>query len=609
MKPPVIRNRYRHILILESRNWWPTCRDTFDPLQDLVLTYDLGLQREVSRLGGQAYYVDHLVEAEVMQKNNVLIYEFFRTWHFDSEGNDIFVYHGVPFGFSFRLDIWTDFVFHLQSRICLETLRDLKFESILVGSHLGIAESILADMSIPFTPVQINDNHGLATYYFPAFRWMDERIRTKTLKHWFRDLVTAAQSVTMSWFDRVFRSHGDKPTVFIQEYYPTRKLVECLQQESKVKTVLAHYSWAPGWLKYLTEHVIPVWGSADQFLGTAEGLMHEFSTRRSARLVLADGVDVTESIYRVIERRVSSQMPETLRVFDCVIRYVDKNPLSLVVLIANIGRVATLVDCVSKERGVPSYLIVNGMLCSAFLDEGKYATVINAYSESMQNHYFRGMDNVVCLGDPRMDAYAQNTLPRVINRANPTVTIAASGHNNTDMNSYLAAEFEFMFDVLQALRIVKNRGVGLRIVIKVRANGYIEQYEQFCREYFHGLVGEIVDKGSIKDILERTDFFISIYSQTLFEASCLGIPCLYYKKDTEILDPPFDGHSELVTVHDVDGLVKAMSDFQSGDKRFDAFLDRSVMEKYIGPLDGKNLERNLDFIYGFLSNKQQCEKL
>jgi hypothetical protein len=36
--------------------------------------------------------------------------------------------------------------------------------------------------------------------------------------------------------------------------------------------------------------------------------------------------------------------------------------------------------------------------------------------------------------------------------------------------------------------------------------------------------------------------------------------------------------------------------------RFDKFLERDVMEKYIGPLDGKNTKRNLDFIYHLLDS-------
>ena len=101
----------------------------------------------------------------------------------------------------------------------------------------------------------------------------------------------------------------------------------------------------------------------------------------------------------------------------------------------------------------------------------------------------------------------------------------------------------------------------------------------------------------MREVLEESDFYISIYSQTLFEASCLGIPCVYYKKDNEYLDPPFDGKSELVTALSSEELVECLHDFISGHPRYDAFLQRQVMEKYIGPLDGKNAERNVAMIY------------
>jgi CDP-glycerol glycerophosphotransferase (TagB/SpsB family) len=164
----------------------------------------------------------------------------------------------------------------------------------------------------------------------------------------------------------------------------------------------------------------------------------------------------------------------------------------------------------------------------------------------------------------------------------------------------VAVEFEFLHDVLQALQIVKAQGADLSITIKVRDNGYRSQYEAFVQEYFPGLVELIADRVPIRSILERSDFYISIYSQTLFEASCLGIPCLYYKKDDEILFAPFDGRSELVTVSTTQDLVTAVTDFLAGHDRFDAFLQREVMEKYIGPLDGGNVERNLNQIYGLL---------
>ena len=47
-----------------------------------------------------------------------------------------------------------------------------------------------------------------------------------------------------------------------------------------------------------------------------------------------------------------------------------------------------------------------------------------------------------------------------------------------------------------------------------------------------------------------------------------------------------------------------MAIFHIGSQGYGAFLDRAVMEKYIGPLDGGNLERNLHFIYDFLKLNQ-----
>jgi hypothetical protein len=477
-------------------------------------------------------------------------------------------------------------------------LRELKFEALLVGTQLGLIEAALNDMCLPYSRVFPGTSRH-TSYFFPIHRWMDEKLRSKTFRHLLRDFYTTIQGTLISWIDQI-SGRNKNPAVFIQEYYPTRQIVQRLQQDRHFRVLLAHYSWAPGWRKYLTERPIPVWGRARSFQGVSDGLMRAFRERRHARLILANGADISESTYDVIEQRISSGISETLRTLDCVIRHMDKNPIDLEILIANIGLVSTLVDCVAKSRGIPSYLIINGMLGNDYLDEGKYATYINAYSPSIKQHYFRGMNNIVCLGDPRMDAYVQHVSQRAVNRNTPTITIGASGHNNIDLNSYLAVEFDFMHDVLRAIRTLKVQGVPLRVVIKLRANGYRQQYEEFVEEYFPGLVDEISDTVPIRQVLDKTDFFISIYSQTLFEASCLGIPCLYYKKDNEIIDPPFDGNSELVTVSSVNELGIALEDFRMGSTRFDAFLQKAVMEKYIGPLDGRNLERNIGYIYNLI---------
>jgi hypothetical protein len=602
------KEAYRNVWILESRDQWKDGQSKYDPQKDLVLTYDFALHQEVTRSGGQASYVDHLVCQKSMQENNFLVYQFFREWHLDSEGRDIFQYRGVPFGFSFRLEIWNDLVFYSRTRACLEALRTLKFEKLFVGTQLGLVESVLKEMELPFFPVSVATTVGDVSYYFPIHEWMDEKVRFKGmggLKYRLRDALSSLQGSVLSWVDRISGIHKKKPTVFIQEYHPTRKLIQRLWQDDKVRLVLATFSRNKGAFRY-----IPIWGNTGKYQAEAKHLMSQFSSNRHASLVLTNGVDVSQGLYQIIEKRISNRIATALRDLDCVIRYLDRHTIALEVLIANLGHLAPLVDAVCKKRGIPSYFIINGMLGNEFLDEGKYATLINSYSVSIKEHYFRGMNNIVCLGDPRMDAYAiSQSSQRQINREAPTITIGASGHNNTDLNSYLAVEFDFLYDVLLALKEIKRQGVALRLIIKVRANGYRRQYEEFVREYFPGLVVEIFDTAPMMQVLERTDFFISIYSQTLFEASCLGIPCLYYKKDTEIMDPPFDGNSELVTVSTVEDLTAAVRDFRSGSVRYDAFLDRKVMEKYIGFLDGKNLDRNLEFIYELLERTQSGETL
>lgn len=597
---------YRNVFILQSRSGWLAIQPNYEPALDLVLTYDFGLRQQVEACGGTVRYVDHLCSQSLMQDNNFLMYRFFRDWHLDANGKDIFRHRDVDFGFSFRIEIWNDFTFYVRSRLCLEQLRTVSYEALYVGAEMELLQEVLGDMGLEFRPLTISDKiaHSSAAYYFPIHRWTNERLRIRRIRHEIRDIVVTVQGVAMNWLDRLTDYFSAKTRIFVQEYHPTRQLLRRLQSQPGIRVLQGHFSAARGPMMFLRDRPIPVFGRLQKNRVNAARLIEAFRQRRSARLVLSTGVDVTDAVNRVIERRVTEVLPETLRALDCVGRYLDLHPIRLEILIANLGQVATLVDCVAKSRGVPSFLIINGLLGNDFLDEAKYATVINSYSTSIRDHYFRGMDNIVCLGDPRMDAYAKAPA-RSINRVSPTITIGTSGFNNIDLNSYLAVEFEFLHEVLTAIHILTSPERKFRVVLKVRPNGYSAAYRHFTEEYFPRLVDQIVDDVPMRKVLDETDFFISIYSQTLLEASCLGIPAVYHKCDCEIMDPPFDGKSELVTTFDVPGLERALLDFMAGSNRFDAFLDKGVMEKYIGPLDGRNLERNLDFVLELLEMVQQ----
>jgi hypothetical protein len=266
----------------------------------------------------------------------------------------------------------------------------------------------------------------------------------------------------------------------------------------------------------------------------------------------------------------------------------------------NIGITNSLLQNYCRIQNIPIYLIINGLLGGDYLDEAKDATWINSYGESIKKNYFKEMDNILCLGDPRMDEY-QTADNKPINYTNPTIVVGAAGFSNINLNSYVAFEYDFINDVAYACRQLIENGNKMDLIVKVRSNGYIDQYISFFSEYYPDLTVTLYDSISMHNVLLNADFYISIYSQTLFEASCMGVPALYYKKDTELRDPPFDGNSELITALSQQDLIDKIELFYQKSSIYEAFKQRKIMEKYIGPLDGKNIDRNMDFIYSLVS--------
>jgi hypothetical protein len=600
-----LNSKYRNIFIIDSIQYWDNNKKLYNLKEDLVLTYDLGLQKYIHSLGGEVYFIDHLIDTKRMQENNYILYEFFRLWHYDKDGNDIFIYKNIPFGFSFRLEFWNDFISYSRIYLSLSRLTNIDIKKIYLSSKNDAIVSVLKDLGISFKDSTFSSK-DCTSYYFPIEQWMDEKIRPTNFRAFLyktREYLTTTYGILIQTFDKIFAN--SKQTIFIQEYHPTKALIKSLRKDSNLHILLTNFSRGSSINENLKERLLPIYGSLKQYDNDVLYFMKKFNSEQNARLILDDGSDITQSIYKIIESRISKAMPNTFRTLDSSIRYLNENSVDLEILIANIGHVATLFDAVCKSKNIPSFLIINGMLASSYMDEAKYATIINAYSKSIKENYFREMDNIITLGDPRMDLYPPLEEVRQINTKTPIVTIGASGFNNIDLNSYVAAEFEFMHDILSAFQKIKNNGGLFHLIIKVRPNGYINQYKDFVKEFFSGVVNEIIDTTPMQDILKKTDFYISINSQTLFEASCLGIPVIYYKNDTEIKNSPFDNSSELVTITNVEDLIQAFYDFQNKHERYEAFLDRKVMEKYIGFLDGKNLERNKKFIYMLLEKYKE----
>ncbi len=599
MKPDnfsIAEQSYRHLFLVQNRAYWQSRPFPYDPNLDLVLTLDFGVFHEIRHMGGKVEFLDHLIDPQIMEKYNYETYHFFARWHYDSKGNDFFAYKGIKVGNALRIAIWANITQYARTVINLLAVKKIEYKKVFVGVQDYYTLDILKALDIKIETWGPQNDEQTQEYYFPILRWIDESIYPSGAKQVLKSFLTGIFDLMLSFWDRCLIFKKKVLNIFIHPYHPTQRIIEKLKNNPAVNLIFENYTWTQGPFK---ERRLPTQPPSYHHKHLAKEMIDKFQMEKSIHWNL-DGFPISDYLYLIIIKRISGPLAGCLQTVDCIIAYYKKNKLDLMVTIANIGFTNCLMLNYCHKYGIPTFLIINGLFAHSYLDEAKDATWINSYGESVKNNYFCNMQNIVCLGDPRMDDYINNASLKVINRQRPTIVIGASGFSNVDLNSYVAVEFDFFYDVMNALKTVCEKGKEMNIVLKVRANGYIEQYKSFLTEYFLGIPVTIYDDLSMKDIFSGADYFITIYSQTLFEASCLGIPVLYYKKDTQVNHPPFDGKSELVTAFCLSDLIDKIERFYNKDPIYEAFLDKKVMEKYVGCLDGKSTDRNIDFIYSLL---------
>ena len=592
----ILNRSYRSVFLVQNRDWWHSCPFTIDKNQDLVLSFDFGLVHLIAAEGGAACYIDHLLDTETMEKYNHEMYDFFAKWHFDKDGNDIFAYKGIKVGNAFRIEIWNDITYYSRLFISLIEIKKIKCHDFYIGFEDKNILNFVSRLDLKVKTWKYSGLKKKTEYYFPIFQWNSNALYGSGFKTPLRSYVIPVIKRLIKVFFRFLkRQKPPLSTIYVQSYYPTRRIKEELKNNKNI-TVLSDS------VSYKDQNkvdVFPSWRSTLRHKELANNILEQFERKRCVHWDV-DGINISDSLYTLIISRISKAIPSYLCFIDSLLKYFAKRKLLLAVPITNLASKNCLLLNYCESKNIPTYLIINGLLTSAFSDEAKYATWINSYGESLRDNYFKGMNNIVCLGDPRIDDYINNGTNHEINHNCPTITIGASGYNNCDLNGYVAVEFDFLNDIMLALKKLIANGRKMKIIVKVRANGYLSQYSNFLAEYYPDIQVELHDKIAFRDVLSKCDLYISIYSETLFEASCLGIPVLYYKKDTEINYPPFDGKSELVTAKSQGELIEKLISFYNNETIYNAFRERKIMEKYIGPLDGKNLERNMQFIYSLM---------
>jgi hypothetical protein len=188
---------FRNIYIFESRQCWSGELQQYDLKKDLVLTFDFAIKSKIESMGGSVLYIDSIASENEMQKNNYLASDFFKAWHFDKYGNDIFTSQDIPFGFAFRIEIWSEFLHYVRLRANLEKLKLLNYQTIYLSERSNLISNILKDAAISFTVLPKTTGQNVAYFFdihqylynaFHAFNW--HNITRNILVNFFHSLAT-----------------------------------------------------------------------------------------------------------------------------------------------------------------------------------------------------------------------------------------------------------------------------------------------------------------------------------------------------------------------------------------------------------------------------------
>ena len=282
-----------------------------------------------------------------------------------------------------------------------------------------------------------------------------------------------------------------------------------------------------------------------------------------------------------------------------------------------------LLDLVTKRDGVKVFQLWHA--CGAFKTFGfsrlgrkggakqtsvshrmyDYATVS---STEIIRHYAEGFglsdENVVATGIPRTDVFFDEEYKKNIQASfyakypqlkNKKIMIfAPTFRGNGQMTAYYPVEAFHAVDMYESL--------GGEYAIIIKLHPFCKERFEVPQEYSDYII-DLTDKDEINNLLFVADLLVTDYSSSIFEASLLNVPMLFYAFDL------YDYISSRDFYYDFESFVpgkivyseKALIDCINADD-FDKEKIDDFKYKFFDELDGKSTERVSNLILENLNN-------
>jgi hypothetical protein len=373
-----IASSTRNIYIVEDRSCWIRTPENFDLEQDLVLTFDFSLWHLIRSMGGRAEFLDSLSTQAENQSNNFVIQDYLRHWYQDGNGEDIFRYQSINFGPSLLLEIWNGVVDEVRLALCLSVVSNTVFEKLFLISPSERLQDFVSYMGLSAEVHNVARDLSSTVYYFPIQQWLDSKFAHSSLRLRISEYVLNKRAQGMFVLLRSRILNTKKKNIFIHEYHPTMDLLTHFQKKSDCRVFQGDISRARGFRGLLLKDLpIPLYGRSNDFIKKSEELADDFMSQSGARIITTTGQDLTVRIKSLIHKRLIDTLPRYLQSLSSIKRNFNAMNLDLIVLISNLGRIPSLLHCIAQYSGTPSFLIINGMLLSDFMDEAKRSDFIN----------------------------------------------------------------------------------------------------------------------------------------------------------------------------------------------------------------------------------------
>lgn len=588
-----MKNVYPQIFLVKDRNRWEECKELCEKDKDLVLVLDFGLFHCLSNSGYHVQYVDTQLKPDKLDALNVEMHQFLQKWFVDSQGKCLLHYQGFSIGDALLMNILNDITYFCHFVFHFIEIREINHQQLFAALDDDLI-SILKKIGIPFTPIPSQQVNKYGSYWFPVITWMKLQLQPSGFKFWLKGMIRRCLDWALSIVDSIKKQ--PEKAIYIHQYYSTDLLIKHFLGIKSYSVINETYGRNISWWNQRRIY----FKNGDDYCLESEKLIKEFESA-DKYVWHYNQVPISEFLYEIIHQHLVLEVNQAIGKIHSIVNYFKRRRLDLMIPISNLALENRLLMQYCFLHRIPVFTLLNGLQSLSFWFDAKDSNWVNCYGTSIQEDYYQHAPNALPLGDPRMDAYV-NKKKKTINREKPIIVIGASGYNPLDLNSFLAVEFDFIHAILQALKELRLSGKEFSLIIKVRPNGYFHSYKELVDEFFSELETTIEQHVAFTSIIEKADLYISFYSQTLFEASLLGIPVIYYKNDKQQLFRPFDGYSEVVTAKSTKELQEKILHFFVGGDEYNSFLETSTMEQYIGPLDGQNTQRNIDFINSILVN-------